>query len=158
MGFRAIAALVVLLAGAAVFGGLGLLSSNAAAGMLRPDDARVVELGEQVYAAECASCHGSDLEGEEDWQTRGPDGLLPAPPHDETGHTWHHPDALLFEITKYGTEAVVGGGYKSAMMGFGDVLSDDEIIAVLSYIKSTWPDRVRDVHDERTLAHEAARP
>jgi len=158
MGFRAIAALVVLLAAAAVFGGLGLVSSDAAAGMLRPGDAQVVELGEQVYTAECASCHGPDLAGEEDWQTRGPDGLLPAPPHDETGHTWHHPDALLFEITKFGTEAVVGGGYKSTMMGFGDVLSDDEIIAVLSYIKSTWPDRIHEVHDERNQSYEAARP
>jgi len=44
------------------------------------------------------------------------------------------------------------------MIGFGDVLSDDEIIAVLSYIKSTWPDRVREVHDERNQSYEAARP
>jgi len=158
MTFRATAVLVALLAAAAAAAGLRLASSDATAGMLRPDDAGVVELGERVYAAECAACHGADLEGEENWQARGPDGLLPAPPHDETGHTWHHPDALLFEITKYGTEAVVGGGYRSAMTGFGDVLSDDEIIAVLSYIKSTWPDRVRDVHDERNRAYEAARP
>lgn len=126
------------------------------AGFLAPDDATIVALGSEIYAAQCASCHGADLEGEENWRETGPDGLLPAPPHDETGHTWHHPDAQLFAITKYGTAAVVGGGYRSAMMGFGDVLTDAEIVAVLSYIKSTWPDRVRAVHDERNRAFEAS--
>jgi len=142
MGLRPIAAIVALALAGAV-GGLSLASSDGAPGLLRPDDAGVVALGERVYDAECAACHGADLEGEEDWTARGPDGLLPAPPHDETGHTWHHPDALLFAITKYGTEPVVGGGYRSAMMGFEEHLSDDAIVAVLSYIKSTWPAEIR---------------
>ena len=133
-------------------------SEGPAAGFLTPDDPAVVALGSEVYAARCASCHGANLEGEENWREPGPDGLLPAPPHDETGHTWHHPDAQLFAITKYGSEAVVGGGYRSAMIGFGDVLSDAQIVAVLSYIKSTWPQRVREVHDERNRAFDAAQP
>ena len=37
----------------------------------------------------------------------GPDGRLPAPPHDESGHTWHHPDAQLFAITKYGLAKLI---------------------------------------------------
>ena len=32
--------------------------------------------------------------------------MLPAPPHNETGHTWHHPDEMLFAITKYGREGL----------------------------------------------------
>jgi mono/diheme cytochrome c family protein len=73
--------------------------------------------------------------------------MLPAPPHDASGHTWHHPDRVLFDITKRGTAAVVGGGYESGMPGFGGTLTDAEIRATLAYIKSTWPRRVRETHD-----------
>ena len=111
-------------------------------------DTEVLALGQELYLDSCASCHGVKLEGEPDWQSRSPNGYLPAPPHDETGHTWHHPTEQLFAITKLGTEAVVGGGYKSNMIGFGDVLSDDEIYAILAYIKSTWPDRIIDRHNQ----------
>ena len=115
---------------------------------LRPDDLKVVALGKKVYDANCASCHGVKLEGEENWRERGADGLLPAPPHDETGHTWHHPDALLFALTKYGPAAMAGDGYKSAMPAYEDGLSDAEIIASLSYIKSRWPKEVVERHDQ----------
>jgi hypothetical protein len=87
------------------------------------------------------------LEGHPTGGGRMPTGYLPAPPHDATGHTWHHPDALLVEITRLGTAAVVGGGYRSNMPGFGEVLSDDEIVAVLAFIKSTWPPRIIEIHD-----------
>ena len=56
--------------------------------------------GRQLYVAHCASCHGANLEGQANWQTRRPDGKLPAPPHDATGHTWHHADRVLFDITR----------------------------------------------------------
>ncbi len=108
----------------------------------------VVALGRAIYEAECASCHGADLEGAPDWRVRDDAGFLPAPPHDETGHTWHHPDEVLIALTTYGTAALVGGDYQSNMMGFGDRLSEDEIIAVLSYIKSTWPDEVIEIHNQ----------
>jgi mono/diheme cytochrome c family protein len=115
---------------------------------LRPDDAAVVALGRTVYGDHCASCHGAGLEGQENWRERLPTGRLPAPPHDRTGHTWHHPDAQLVDITKRGPAAVVGGGYQSDMPGFAGVLSDDEIVAALSYIKSTWPASIRARHDD----------
>lgn len=98
--------------------------------------------GEALYEQHCAACHGADLEGQADWRTRGPDGKLPAPPHDETGHTWHHPDQQLFAITKFGIEALVPN-YKSDMGGYEDILSDREIWAILDYIKSQWPAEVR---------------
>ena len=73
---------------------------------------------------------------------------LPAPPHDETGHTWHHPDQVLVKITRLGTaKAVDLPGYKSRMPGFEGVLADAEIVAALSYIKSTWPEDIRRRHD-----------
>lgn len=105
--------------------------------------ADVIAQGRQVYAAQCAACHGSDLKGQPDWRSPLPSGRLPAPPHDESGHTWHHSDDILFRIVKEGTAAIVGGGYESDMPGFAGVVSDAEIRAVLAYIKSTWPERER---------------
>ena len=109
--------------------------------------AEIIEQGRQVYADQCASCHGADLEGQPDWRTPLPSGRLPAPPHDASGHTWHHSDDVLFRIVKEGTAAIVGGGYESDMPGFGGVLSNAEIEAVVAYIKSTWPERER-AHQE----------
>lgn len=105
--------------------------------------ADIIAQGRQIYANQCAACHGADLEGQPEWRTPLASGRLPAPPHDESGHTWHHPDEVLFRIVKEGTAAIVGGGYESDMPGFADALSDAEIRAVLDYIKSTWPERER---------------
>lgn len=116
--------------------------------ILQPNDPQVVSAGRDLYLEHCASCHGEELEGQPDWRSPGPDGRLPAPPHDASGHTWHHTDQVLFELTKYGVAAYVGPDYDSAMPAFEDALSDDEIVAVLSYIKSRWPERIRRRHDE----------
>lgn len=72
---------------------------------------------------------------------------MPAPPHDMSGHTWHHSDRVLFEITKKGTEAFVGGDYQSDMTGYKGILNDYDILAVLSFIKSTWPAKDQKRHD-----------
>jgi len=119
-------------------------------------DADVVALGLGLYEENCAACHGADLAGQADWQSRDADGYLPAPPHDETGHTWHHPTEQLFAITKLGTEAIVGGSYKSNMTGFSDLMTDAEIHAVLAYIKSTWPRRIIDRHDQMDVDYATA--
>ena len=115
-----------------------------------PPDPAQLALGRSLYDANCAACHGAELEGQANWRQRDPDGLLPAPPHDETGHTWHHPDWQLFEITKQGTAAIVGSDYKTTMGPFGELLSDDEIWAVLAYIKSRWPENIRARQAEAT--------
>lgn len=109
--------------------------------------------GARLYAETCASCHGADLEGQPDWRAPGPDGLYPAPPHDQTGHTWHHSDRVLFDYTRKGGAALLaeqGVAFDSGMPGFSDELSDDEILSVLAYIKSTWPERMRAVQAERS--------
>jgi mono/diheme cytochrome c family protein len=81
---------------------------------------------------------------------------MPAPPHDASGHTWHHPDEALFRVTKEGSAAVAGGGYESDMPGFGDVMTDAEIRAVLAFIKSNWPERIRNAQEQRNAAKQEA--
>ena len=116
---------------------------------LQPDDLHVLAVGERVYAAHCAACHGAQLEGQPNWRTPGADGRLPAPPHDASGHTWHHPDEVLFNITKYGVGKVANiPDYNTAMPAYEGKLGDDEIVAVLSWIKSRWPPAVRAKHDQ----------
>jgi S-disulfanyl-L-cysteine oxidoreductase SoxD len=110
---------------------------------LRPDDQSYVVRGQELYRTTCASCHGANLQGQANWRERGPDGLLPAPPHDSSGHTWHHPDDVLFKLTKFGVGPYAGPDYRSAMPPFENTLSDEDILAVLSYIKSTWPAEIR---------------
>ena len=118
-----------------------------------PDDPRQVALGKPIYENRCASCHGVRLEGQPDWREKLPNGRMPAPPHDASGHTWHHPDAVLFGITKHG---LVPGkyappSYTSDMPAFAGVLSDGEIWATLAYIKSSWPQNIRKKQRELPL-------
>lgn len=119
-----------------------------AAGLLPYRDAARTANGAQIYAEACASCHGAQLEGQDNWRDRNADGRLPAPPHDPSGHTWHHPDAVLVQIVTLGTEAIVGGSYQSDMGGYSDTLSHDQILDVLAFIKSTWPSDVIDQHNQ----------
>ena len=107
-----------------------------------------------MYVSTCASCHGQSLEGQPNWRIRRPNGRLPAPPHDETGHTWHHPDDHLFLMTKHGIRPPLAPlGYESDMPAFDGVLTDDEIRAVLAFIKSAWPPRI---HERQSRINRAA--
>lgn len=99
--------------------------------------------GRVLYAEHCASCHGASLEGQPNWKRRLPDGRYPAPPHDETGHTWHHANSYLFDVTKRGGQASAPEGFISAMPGFEGALSDHEIWSILAFIQTRWPADVR---------------
>ena len=114
---------------------------------------RNLENGFNNYQEYCASCHGVNLEGQANWRSRNQDGTLPAPPHDETGHTWHHETEMLFEYTKLGgqvtLEEVGVKNFTSGMPAFGDVLTDEQIWEVLSFIRSTWPQHIQDAHATR---------
>ncbi|MEO6298877.1 MAG: c-type cytochrome [Paracoccaceae bacterium] len=116
-----------------------------------PPSPETIALGTELYGKYCASCHGVNLEGQPDWKRRLSSGKMPAPPHDASGHTWHHSDQDLFRIVKEGVAVIVGNGYESDMLAFGPVLSDDEIWATLAYIESTWPARQRTAQHELTV-------
>jgi mono/diheme cytochrome c family protein len=114
---------------------------------LYPKDDSIVSTGKEIYLQYCASCHGEQLQGQSNWRQRDTAGYLPAPPHDESGHTWHHPDTYLLLMTKYGIEKMIGKEYPNNMPAYEGKLTDKEIIAVLSYIKSTWPKELQTQHD-----------
>lgn len=134
-------AVAVIAANAVIYLGIG--KSGPPTSFADASDAALVADGKRIYKAECASCHGAKLEGQANWRSRLPDGRLPAPPHDETGHTWHHPDPLLFATTKHGGAKNAPAGFVSGMPAFADKLTDREIWAALAYIKSRWPEPVR---------------
>jgi len=147
IGLGLLAASFAILAGAVIFASLSGEKSLA-----DPENAQQVARGKPVYDRHCASCHGVRLEGQPSWQDKLPTGRMPAPPHDASGHTWHHPDAVLFGITKDG---LVPGkyappGYQSDMPAFGSVISDEDIWAVLAYIKASWPQKIRRAQLEMT--------
>ncbi len=110
--------------------------------------------GAAIYAAQCANCHGANLEGQANWRERNEDGVFPAPPHDADGHTWHHPDSVLFAYTKFGGQEAMRRmgveGVTSGMPGFAGQLADEEIRAVLNFVKSTWSERMRSYQEEQT--------
>ncbi|UWQ22086.1 cytochrome c [Jannaschia sp. W003] len=139
---------VAALGAAAAALALAVLPGAAEPVRLRPDDPAEVALGARIYAESCAACHGARLEGQPRWREPGPDGLRPAPPHDATGHTWHHDGATLFALTRDGLEALLGDAApETGMPAFAGLLTDAEIRAALSYIKSTWPPEIRARHD-----------
>ncbi|KKC34508.1 cytochrome C [Devosia psychrophila] len=116
----------------------------AAVGETKADDH-----GRLLYVERCASCHGEQLQGQPDWMKRLPNGRLPAPPHDASGHTWHHSDDQLMRIVRDGL-ASIAPGYETDMPAFRAVLTEAEIRSVLDYIKTTWPDRERGYQEARS--------
>ena len=96
-------------------------------------DKEEITQGQVIYSQYCASCHGADLEGVSNWKISQSDGTLLSPPHDSSGHTWHHPDSLLIQIISDG--GLPENGY---MPAFRDILGEDEMYLVLTFIKSSW--------------------
>jgi mono/diheme cytochrome c family protein len=116
-------------------------------------DPNEIAQGQQVYITHCARCHGTNLEGELNWKEQNEDGSFRTPPHDASGHTWHHADSLLIESIELGGARFEGMniGGTSNMPAFGEILTMEEITAVLTYIKSTWPEETRATQWEVTV-------
>lgn len=109
-----------------------------------------VDRGRELYSQYCASCHGATAEGASGWPTPGPDGLPPAPPHDDSGHTWHHSDRVLNETIRDGMGDPLRPGSPLRMPAFGDQLEEDEIRALVEYFKSLWTEENRRYQQEET--------
>ncbi|MYA61827.1 MAG: cytochrome c [Dehalococcoidia bacterium] len=104
----------------------------------------VVRSGEALFSGICASCHGLSGEGQPNWHIRKEDGTLPPPPLNGDGHTWHHGDGFLYKVVRDGGKWMESPDiphFKSGMPAFGEQLSHDEIVGVITYVKSLWGDK-----------------
>ena len=100
-----------------------------------------IERGQAVFQANCAACHGELGQGQPDWHIRTASGVLPAPPLNGDGHTWHHGDGTLYRTVSLGGaiyESPDVPSFKSGMPAFGQKLTHEEIVAVINYAKSQW--------------------
>jgi len=109
-----------------------------------PVDPDQLATGKRVYDATCAACHGAKGEGQPNWKVPV-NGVFPAPPHDGSGHTWHHPDQVLLEVIANGS-----GLPNSAMPAYADILTEQERVAVLAYIKTFWGKQERTYQAQMT--------
>lgn len=95
-----------------------------------------VEMGRQVFAENCAVCHGDAAQGlHEDWRQRLADGSFPPPPLDGSAHAWHHPLSVLVQVINEG--GVPLGGQ---MPGFAEQLDDDQKLAAIAFFQNFWSD------------------
>ncbi len=100
--------------------------------------------GRQIYEQYCAACHGWQGEGAANWKKPDKNGEMPPPPHDETGHTWRHSDVMLFRMIAEGWRHPFNESDRLTMPAFGESLTDQEIAAVIEYLKTLWTDEQRD--------------
>jgi mono/diheme cytochrome c family protein len=118
-----------------IFIGL-IITNNCAAGN------EEITKGQEVYQRNCQKCHGVKAIGQDPENPNG--DLNVAPALNGTAHAWHHPPVFLFQKIK---NRIVNKS--SPMPPFAGILSDDEINAVLAYIKSLWPEDIRKRYDEQ---------
>ena len=100
--------------------------------------------GRELFANNCSSCHGINGVGQNPDSPKGgmsKDASYLAPALNGNGHTWHHPDSVLFKTIKHGSIAS-----DSSMRAFSGHLSDEEIVLVIQFFKSLWPESIRDNH------------
>lgn len=103
-----------------------------------------VARGEKLFQTHCIECHGKHGEGAVNWQKVGADGNYPPPPLNGSGHAWHHPMAVLFQVIKQGSPAKQGN-----MPAWGEKLSDEEIVAIIAWFQSQWPDQIYQAWERR---------
>lgn len=102
-----------------------------------PNTDPILHTAQANYNIYCAHCHGYAGEGHNPSSEKiAKDlGYAIVPAHDASGHTWEHPDQLLFEVIKYGIENPLN---LYPMAEYGSRMSDDEIMGVIDYMKRWW--------------------
>jgi len=134
----------------------GQAAETSSAEPLAALDRSEVARGREVYVQRCASCHGQDARGASNWRQPDSLGNLPAPPHDDSGHTWRHGDAQLAEIINDGWRDPFNKTPDLTMPPFRDQLDQEQVRAVISYFKSLWTDEHRRYQQERTRVETTA--
>ncbi len=110
-----------------------------------------IQRGEQLYNANCLVCHGGASGGT----------MMDYPPkHNANGHTWHHPDCQLKIVILNGSDEMTI--MMRQMMNVPDTvarmpvwkykLSNDDIDAILTFIKTWWSEDQRAFQAQVTRA------
>ena len=107
------------------------------------DDPALTARGSHLYVMQCAKCHGRRLEGQALWQLRDEYRYRRAPALDFTGRSWRRSDDELFRIVKSGRVPETPSDVKSHMPAFQDRLEEGELLAVVAYVKASWPAGLR---------------
>ncbi len=116
-----------------------LLTACSAGNGARATPDPLVNKGAALYQANCQSCHGGAAGG----SLRD----IP-PPHNASGHTWHHPDQQLTEIILNGLDISLPG--ESKMPAFKDKLNAEDVQAILALLKTWWTPEQRKFQAEAT--------
>lgn len=116
--------------------------------MLSALDPAAVARGHRIYLRSCAACHGARAQGAPHWQQPNARGDLPAPPQDDTGHTWRHADAMLAQIIKDGLRDPFNKTSELTMPPFARRLSDAQVADVIAYFRSLWSPEHRTYQEE----------
>ncbi len=108
---------------------LVVLGSSAFAEIGGWSSVKKINIGKNIFSNNCAVCHGEKAEGRANF-----------PALNGKGHVGHHsPKKLLAQITN-------GGG---GMPAFKSKLSKQEREAVLVYLHSIWPKRVKHHYNKK---------
>lgn len=99
--------------------------------------AELVGKGEILFQQHCATCHGANAEGTRDWKKTDANGNYPPPPLDGSAHAWHHSLAQLARSIRQG-----GKPYGGTMPGFGEQFDDRQLLALIAFFQSKWPDEI----------------
>ena len=108
--------------------------------------------GRSTYVKYCASCHGESAEGQANWELTNESGELPAPPHNEGGHTWRHSDQDLVKIITDGWRDPFNRTQRLTMPGFKGVLTSSEIKNVVDYLRTLWTSDQQTFQREQSMS------
>ncbi|HSJ59408.1 MAG TPA: c-type cytochrome [Anaerolineae bacterium] len=121
-----------------------------------PEETRqaLVEEGEGLYGQQCAECHQSDGQGT-------PGTFPPLAGNPDLAQTEFVIAVVIHGLDNVPIE-VAGTTYQGVMPAFGEQLSDVEIAAILSYVRTSWdnewgavaPEAVAEVRDSGVMPEE----
>ncbi len=126
--------------------GLALATGSAAPA----ERAQRLDAGRRIYQAQCAACHGARGQGQPGWEGLNAAGEKPAPPHDRTGHTWKHSDAMLYRVVAEGWRDPFNKTQRLTMPAFGQTLTPQQIRDVVQYLKTLWTPQQRAFQQEES--------
>jgi mono/diheme cytochrome c family protein len=132
-----------------------LATAQAAA---KPMDREPKTAGQALYLKYCASCHGAEGEGQSNWQKPNELGELPAPPHNAEGHTWRHSDSELFRMIADGWRDPFNRTKRLTMPPFKEILAEQEIADVITYLKTLWSAEQQQFQHEETSSQAMSTP